>query len=126
MVFDEKVLEEEELEDLPEDEVEEAEEKAEDASLSVDRVGITNEINELERLIGQAKVLEKREVESKLTRLHNTLVEQNILKDQKTKLLIFTEHRDTLEYLAGRWEEGRWVMASGKSGGLELPKFTAA
>jgi len=36
--------------------------------------------------------------------LHEILTRENILKDPKTKLLILTEHRDTLEYLAGRRE----------------------
>ena len=121
VTFDEKTLEE--IEDLPEDEANEREEKVEDASLSVDRVSIANEIGELDRLIAQAKNLERREIESKLTKLHSTIVDQNILKDPKTKLLIFTEHRDTLEYLAGRWEEDRWVKGKLEEWGLKVTQI---
>jgi SNF2 family DNA or RNA helicase len=119
--FDERQLEE--MEDLPEDEATEREERVEDASLSVDKVSVTNEIGELDRLISQAKNLEQREVESKLAKLHDTLLDQNIFRDPRTKLLIFTEHRDTLEYLAGRVEDGRWVKGKLEEWGLKVTQI---
>ena len=50
--------------------------------------------------------LEKREVESKLVRLRELITEQGMFTDPKMKLLIFTEHKDTLDYLARR-RQGR-------------------
>jgi len=102
-VFEEKELEE--LEDLPEEEATKLLEKIEKASLPTDRESIRQELGELRELINLAKSLEKREVESKLTKLHELLKDQNIFGDQKTKLLIFTEHRDTLEYLVKKLRE---------------------
>ena len=119
--FDEKAMEE--LEDLPEDEAERKREELENASLSQDAFSISNEISELEKLIAQAKSLETREVESKLTRLRNVLVDEGIFKNPKTKLLIFTEHRDTLEYLAGRREDRKWVKGKLEEWGLRVTQI---
>lgn len=57
------------------------------------------EITQLSRLIDQAKSLEHREIESKLVKLRETLQERGIFDDPKMRLLIFTEHKDTLDYL---------------------------
>ena len=50
-------------------------------------------------LIGQAKILESKEIETKLTKLREAITTQGIFKDPSMKLLIFTEHKDTLDYL---------------------------
>ena len=55
----------------------------------------------------QARHLEGREVESKLAKLRAVLTEQGIFDDPKMKLLLFTEHKDTLDYLAGDGKDGR-------------------
>ncbi len=65
------------------------------------------EIIELTKLVDKAKSLESREVESKLLKLKEVLIEHGIFKDEKMKLLIFTEHKDTLDFLAGDGREGR-------------------
>ena len=44
---------------------------------------------------------------SKLVKLKKVLAENNIFNDPKMKLLIFTEHKDTLDYLAGDGRDGR-------------------
>ena len=69
---------------------------------SVDPAALREEIVELGKLIDQARVLEKREVETKLLRLQEVLQAQGIFDDPKMKLLIFTEHKDTLDYLVGQ------------------------
>jgi superfamily II DNA or RNA helicase len=97
--YDERVIEE--LDELTDEEAEREIDKVEDASLSQDRESVAQEIAEVEELISKAKLLEQREVESKLRKLHEVLVSENIFKDPNNKLLIFTEHRDTLEYLVG-------------------------
>jgi len=95
----------EELDELPEDEVEKLVEEAEAAMLPEDRESIREQIAELKELIDKAKTLEEREVGTKLRKLHQILIRENIFKDPSTKLLIFTEHRDTLYYLVEKLQE---------------------
>jgi len=95
--FDEREIED--LDDLPEEEAARLYEKIELVSLAAERRLMKEEINDLERLIQQAEILEQREVESKLRRLKELIADQNLSADPSTKLLIFTEHKDTLDYL---------------------------
>lgn len=68
---------------------------------------LREEILQLNKLIDYAILLEKREVESKLVKLKAILKDLKIFENPKTKLIIFTEHKDTLDYLAGDGKEGR-------------------
>ncbi len=54
-------------------------------------------------------MLESRDIQTKLNKLRSLLVEQGIFEDPKMKLLIFTEHKDTLDYLAGDGHDDRPV-----------------
>jgi superfamily II DNA or RNA helicase len=74
---------------------------------SIDPDDLRDEIIELGKLADQAKVLEEREIESKLTKLRDVITEKGIFQDPKMKLLVFTEHKDTLDYLAGDGRGGR-------------------
>jgi superfamily II DNA or RNA helicase len=121
VTFDERVLDE--LEDLPDEEAEQEAERIEEASLSVDSESVRQEITELQTLIDKAKILEQRMVESKLSKLHEIMTKENIFKDPKTKLLIFTEHRDTLGYLAGRLEGSKWVKGRLEEWGLKVTQI---
>src|SRR5262249_52132394 len=91
----------EDFDDLPEDEQAKTMQAAEETVLVVDPVSLREEIQRLDKLVDLARALEKREVESKLNKLRQVLNEQQIFKDPRMKLLIFTEHKDTLDYLAG-------------------------
>ncbi|HIE15184.1 TPA: DUF3883 domain-containing protein, partial [Candidatus Bathyarchaeota archaeon] len=82
---------------------------------------LLEEIGELEKLIIQAKVLEKREIESKLKKLREVLQDQNIFGNPKTKLLLFTEHRETLDYLAGN--EALGIKGKLQEWGLTVTKI---
>lgn len=97
----------EDWEDLPEDERQEIINQLESVVASVDPAALREEILELTRLIQQARELEEREVEQKLVKLKSVLGEQGVFRDSKMKLLIFTEHKDTLDYLAGDGKDGR-------------------
>src|SRR5208337_1964265 len=66
---------------------------------------LREDIRSLQGLIDQARILEKREIESKLIKLKVVLTQQGIFSDPKMKLLIFTEHKDTLEFLVGKLRE---------------------
>ena len=94
------------------DDLEESEQQAiiaqlEEVVLTPDPDALREEIRDLAKLIDQARALEARAIETKLTALQNFLTTNNIFSDPKTKLLIFTEHKDTLDYLAGDGREGR-------------------
>ena len=65
------------------------------------------EIADLEKLIRQAKILEKQEAEVKVRRLKELLKEEGLFADPTMKLLLFTEHKDTLDFLVGDGKDGR-------------------
>lgn len=93
--------------DLTDEEQEEILAELEDAVISIDPATLREEIQNLDRLVNQARILESRDVESKLKKLRQVLTEHNIFNDPKMKLLLFTEHKDTLDYLAGDGRDGR-------------------
>jgi superfamily II DNA or RNA helicase len=74
---------------------------------SFDPAQLRTEIQDLTALVDEARALEKREVESKLVKLREVLQGWGLFDDPKMKLLVFTEHKDTLDYLAGDGKEGR-------------------
>ncbi len=93
------------FDELPEEEQQEIIESLEGMVASVEPAALREEILQLSELIDQAGVLEKREVESKLVRLRQVLTEQGIFQNPKMKLLLFTEHKETLDYLIGKLQE---------------------
>jgi superfamily II DNA or RNA helicase len=95
------------FEELPEDERTAIEADLEELVATVDPAALREEIQKLDVLIQKARVLEASEHESKLDKLKKVLSEQHIFDDPKMKLLIFTEHKDTLDYLAGDGRDGR-------------------
>ncbi|RIK37469.1 MAG: helicase [Chloroflexi bacterium] len=95
------------FDELPEEEQQEILEELESSVLSFDPNTLHAEIEALTRLIEQAHKLENSEAESKLLKLKETITREGIFDDPKMKLLIFTEHKDTLDYLAGDGREGR-------------------
>ncbi|MCL4466056.1 MAG: DUF3883 domain-containing protein [Chloroflexi bacterium] len=95
------------FEDLTDEEQQKILAKLEEAVLSVDPIALRQEIARLAALITQARRLEARDVESKLTKLKEILTQYGVFSDPKMKLLLFTEHKDTLDYLAGDGQEGR-------------------
>lgn len=105
--FDERLLED--IEDLTEEEVAQIEEEAEEASIAESREELERERADLGPLIEKAKVLEADEVSTKLSKLRQVLADEEIFSDPSTKLLIFTEHKDTLDYLVGKL--GSWGLS---------------
>jgi len=97
----------EDFEDLPEEMQQIALDAAEEHVVSIDPDALREEIVELKNLASKAKVLEAREIESKLTKLKELIHDEGFFTDPKMKLLIFTEHKDTLDYLAGDGRDGR-------------------
>ena len=97
----------EDLDELTEEEREAYVEEIENAAISFDPATLKEEIVRIGRLVDQARALEEREVESKHTKLKSVLSEHDVFSDPTMKLLVFTEHRDTLDYLAGDGKDGR-------------------
>ena len=93
--------------DLTEEEQEEIRGQLEDVVISVDPAALRDEIRRLGKLINDATILQARAIETKLTKLREVLSEHNIFSDRRMKLLLFTEHKDTLDYLAGDGKDGR-------------------
>src|SRR5271166_4371167 len=82
-----------EFDDLPEDEQLEIVAELENLVASYDPAALREEIIELGKLIQLAQTLEKLEVESKLVRLKELIIQNGVFQDPKMKLLIFTEHK---------------------------------
>ncbi len=94
-------------EDLPEDAQEKILEDLEGVVASINPEDLREEILDLGKLAEQAVQLEEREVETKLQKLRDVITEKGIFDDPKMKLLLFTEHKDTLDYLAADGRDGR-------------------
>lgn len=90
---------------LPEDEQQAILDALEGVVASVDPSALREEILQLNKLSDQARRLEQREVESKLTKLKEVITTEGVFDDPRMKLLIFTEHKDTLDYLVGKLRE---------------------
>lgn len=93
------------FEELPEDEQAQIMADLEGVVASVDPASLREEIAQLNRLIEQARALEKREVESKLVKLREVIQSHGVFADTGMKLLVFTEHKDTLDYLVSKLRE---------------------
>lgn len=63
------------------------------------------EIKELRQLAQQAGVVEESGLEAKLTRLKELLHKEGFFANPDQRLLIFTEFKDTLGYLVGRFKD---------------------
>ncbi len=90
----------------------------EEAVASFDPNDLRLEIADLQKLIRQAKILESQEAEVKVRRLKQLLTEEGLFSDPTMKLLLFTEHKDTLDFLVGGRQgrpATRQVAASGAS-----------
>lgn len=95
------------FEELTDEEQQSIIESLEDAVITYDPNELRKDIDQLSRLIDQAKQLEAREIENKIVRLKEVLTKQGIFSDTNMKLLVFTEHKDTLDYLVGDGKDGR-------------------
>jgi superfamily II DNA or RNA helicase len=67
------------------------------------------EITNLKFLVKLAKAAEKQEIETKLNRLREVLEERKI-RESGEKLLIFTESKDTMEYLAEKMKNWQYSV----------------
>jgi superfamily II DNA or RNA helicase len=99
-----EIPEEEDWEEMEEAQREILERKVEALSLTQNRELVNTEIAELRRLADEAQAIIDGNQEAKLSRLKSLFEEQGFFKDPKQQLLIFTEYKDTLDYLRTKLE----------------------
>jgi SNF2 family DNA or RNA helicase len=97
----------EDFEDLTDEEQQEILSELEEAVASFDPNDLRLEIADLGKLIRQAKILERQEAEVKVRRLKQLWTDEGLFSDPQMKLLLFTEHKDTLDLLVGDGRDGR-------------------
>ncbi len=116
-----------EIEDLSEEERWKEEELWETLSVAENREELQEEIKTLENLIEQARTIIREEKEYKLKELKKTLTElMNKFNDPKDrKILIFTESKDTLEYLNKKVQEWGYSVNT-IHGGMNLEERVKA
>jgi superfamily II DNA or RNA helicase len=100
-----------EYEDLTEEEREQIDRRIFRQVLTDDPDKVEEERDEVERLFRLAESL-KHHKEAKFTELLAVLDSSDVIRAEDEKLLIFTEHRDTLESLARRLEEKGYTVAT--------------
>lgn len=83
-------------------------EALEDVVITFDPNELRIEIDKLSRINRTGKTIRNtRDIENKIVRLKEVLTKQGVFSDPKMKLLLFTEHKDTLDYLVGDGKDGR-------------------
>jgi superfamily II DNA or RNA helicase len=100
-----------ELEEMEEEEREKWEERLALMSLARNPQEIREEIQELDRLSKMAEEVEKAGTEAKLAKLRSLLQGEGFFDRPDQRLLIFTEFKDTLDYLVGRLKD--WGFRTG-------------
>ncbi len=90
------------LEEMEESERENWEEKLILISIARNPQQVLEEIDDLKRLAKMAEEVEAAAVEAKLTKLRELMQEQGFFEQTDQRLLIFTEYKDTLDYLVER------------------------
>ncbi|HOS10634.1 MAG: helicase-related protein [Acidobacteriota bacterium] len=89
----------EEIEEMEENERERLEEMLEAITLAGNAEQIREEIAELRGLAKQAQAVESSDAEAKLSKLKDLLHQEGFFDHPEQRLLLFTEFKDTLDYL---------------------------
>jgi superfamily II DNA or RNA helicase len=92
----------EEIEEMEESQRERLEEMLEAISLAENSEQLLEEVAELKQLAKRAMEVEESGCEAKLSKLKELLHSQGFFDKPEKRLLIFTEFKDTLDYLVGK------------------------
>jgi len=112
-------LDEDELEELEEQErVQLEDELLEKLTNATTQAELKREIDTLHELVQLARQAEKQEIETKLNELREVLDELK-LRSTREKLLVFTESRDTLDYLVKQLRKWGYAVTE-LHGGMNL------
>jgi len=91
-----------EMEEMEENERERLEEMLEAVTLAGNAEQVREEIAELWQLAKQAQAVENSDSEAKLAKLKDVLHQEGFFDQPDKRLLVFTEFKDTLDYLVGK------------------------
>lgn len=100
----------EEMEEMEDTERNRIEEILEAITLSSNTEQVSEEIEELKELADQAKAVEAMGVEAKLSELKDLLHREGFFDHSDKRLLVFTEFKDTLDYLVTRLKEWGFLV----------------
>src|SRR3972149_548646 len=95
----------EEIEEMEDYEREKLEKMLDAITLAANEEQIREETDKLKQLAGQAQLVEDSATEAKLSRLKDLLHQEGFFDHPEQRLLLFTEFKDTLDYLMGRLKE---------------------
>ena len=107
-----------EYEDLAEDDREHIDRRIFRQVLTADPEKVEDERGEVDRLLRMAKSL-SRHREAKFSELLSVLDSSDVIRAENEKLVIFTEHRDTLDSLSKRLEEKGYTVVT-IHGGMDV------
>jgi superfamily II DNA or RNA helicase len=102
----------EDLEEMEDFERERLEEMLEAITLAGNAEQVHEEIDELRQLAEQAKSVEGTKWEAKLHKLKDLLHQEGFFDHSEKRLLIFTEFKDTLNYLIGNLKSWGFMVGS--------------
>jgi len=115
----------EEIEEMEENERERLEEMLEAITLAGNAEQVREEIAELRQLAKQAEAVESTDAEAKLSKLRDLLHREGFFDHPDKRLLLFTEFKDTLDYLVGKLKGWGFkvgsIHGSMKSGSRDEP-----
>jgi superfamily II DNA or RNA helicase len=115
----------EEIEEMEENERERLEEMLEAITFAGNAEQVREEIAELCELAKQAQAVESTDSEAKLSELKDLLHKEGFFDHQDKRLLLFTEFKDTLDYLVGKLKGWGFkvgcIHGSMKSGSRDEP-----
>jgi len=115
----------EEIEEMEENDRERLEEMLEAITLAGNAEQVREEIAELCELAKQAQAVESTDSEAKLSELKDLLHKEGFFDHQDKRLLLFTEFKDTLDYLVGKLKGWGFkvgcIHGSMKSGSRDEP-----
>ena len=95
----------EEIEEMEDYEREKLEKMLDAITLAANEEQIREETDKLKQLAEQAQLVEDSGSEAKLSRLKDLLHQEGFFDHPEQRLLLFTEFKDTLDYLMGRLKE---------------------
>jgi superfamily II DNA or RNA helicase len=101
-----------ELEEMEESERERLEETLEAITLAGNAQQVQEEIQELKALAKQAQTVEESGAETKLSKLKELLQQEGFFDHPEKRLLLFTEFKDTLDYLVGKLKSWGFKVGS--------------
>jgi len=110
---------EEEWEEMDDAEREMKERELERATLARRKPDLELELKEIAELIAQAQRVEDGGHEIKLRTLKDQLTERGVFADPNLRLLLFTEYKDTLDYLVAKLKS--WGLTVGQIHGSMKP-----